>query len=108
MILRAARLARREARAGAAFSLNQTWAAPRREGFDADGSGAGVEVDEAGAFDAGLEDVEEGLAEAVAGGTGGCSARGVELARAIGSGDDAHRANGTRCDEGGHPVARNR
>ena len=62
------------------------------EGFDAYGSGAGVEVDEAGAFDAGLEDVEEGLAEAVAGGAGGGSAGGLELARAIGSGDDAHRA----------------
>jgi hypothetical protein len=61
------------------------------EGFNADGSSAGVEIDEAGACDAGLEDVEEGLAEAVGGGPGGGSARGLEQARAIGSGDDPHK-----------------
>jgi len=40
------------------------------EGFDSDGAGAGVEVGEPGAFNAGGEDVEEGFAETVAGGAG--------------------------------------
>ena len=40
------------------------------DGFDADGSGAGVEVDKAALGDAWREDVEEGFAQAVAGGTG--------------------------------------
>ena len=49
------------------------------DGFDTDGAGSGVEVGEAGALDPGTEDVEEGLAEAVAGGAGGGSAGGDEL-----------------------------
>ncbi len=40
------------------------------DGFDAYGSGAGVEVGEAGVGDARGEDVEEGFAEAVGGGAG--------------------------------------
>ena len=46
------------------------------EGLDADGAGAAVEVGEAGVGDAGREDVEEGLAEAIAGGPGGVAGRG--------------------------------
>jgi len=38
------------------------------DGFDADGAGSGEEIGEAAALDTGAEDVEEGLAEAVAGG----------------------------------------
>ncbi len=60
------------------------------ESLDADGSGAGVEVGEAAVGDAGREDVEEGLAQAVAGGPGSSSARGDQLAGAVGSGDNAH------------------
>ena len=40
-------------------------------GFDADGAGAGEDVEEARAGDVGAEDVEEGFAEAVAGGAEG-------------------------------------
>lgn len=60
------------------------------DGLDAYGAGAGVEVDEAAAGDARGDDVEEGFAEAVAGGAGFEAAWGGELAGAIGSGDDAH------------------
>ena len=38
------------------------------DGLNADGAGAGVEIDESRAFDAGGEDVEKRFAEAVAGG----------------------------------------
>ena len=62
------------------------------DGFDAGGSGASVEIDEAAAFDAGLEDVEETLAEAVASGPGSGAAGRGELTGAKGSGDDAHRS----------------
>lgn len=41
------------------------------ESFDADGAGAGEDVEEARAGDFGCEDVEEGFAQAVAGGTEG-------------------------------------
>ncbi len=41
-----------------------------------------------------MEDVEEGLAEAVAGRAGGFAVRSLEQAGTIGAGDDAHRANG--------------
>jgi Zn-dependent protease/CBS domain-containing protein len=60
------------------------------EGLDADGTGAGVEIGEAAVGDAGREDVEEGLAQAVAGRARVGATRGDELARAMGSGDDAH------------------
>ncbi len=47
------------------------------ERLDADGAGAGVEVGEAAAVEARREDVEEGLAQAVAGGTrAGAAGRG--------------------------------
>ena len=64
--------------------------------LDADRAGAGVEVDEAGPGDARREDVEEGLAQAVAGGARAAAARGDERARAIGAGDDAHPTIMTR------------
>ncbi len=61
-----------------------------RDGFDADGTGSGEEVGEAAARDAGAEDVEEGLAEPVAGGAGVGSGRGGEDSGPVDSGDDAH------------------
>ena len=60
------------------------------ESFERVGAGAGVKVEEAGAGEAGLEDVEEGLAEAVGGRPGGGAARGLEDAGAEVAGDDAH------------------
>lgn len=60
------------------------------DGLDADGSGAGVKIDKAAGGDAWRDDVEEGFAEAVAGGAGSETAWGGELTGAIGSGDDAH------------------
>ena len=60
------------------------------ERLDADGSGAGVEIEETAVGDTRGEDVEEGLAEAVAGGAGGGALGGSELARTMDSGDDAH------------------
>ena len=63
------------------------------EGFDADGAGAGVKVEEAAAGEAWGEDVEEGFAEAIAGGAGGVAGRAGEEAGAIGAGDDAHRGS---------------
>ena len=60
------------------------------EGLDADGAGAGEEVEEAAAGDAFGQDVEKGLAEAVAGGAKGKALEALELAAAKCSGDDAH------------------
>lgn len=60
------------------------------EGFDADGAGAGEDVEEARASDGGAEDVEECFAEAVAGGTEGEAFEAFEDAAAIFAGDDAH------------------
>ena len=48
------------------------------DGFDADRSGTGVEVGEGRVEEAGGEDVEQGFAEAIAGGAGGCSGRSRE------------------------------
>ena len=60
------------------------------EGFNPYGSGAGVKVGKCGARQARREDVEQGLAQAVAGGAGGRSGWGGEEAGTVGSGDDAH------------------
>jgi len=60
------------------------------EGFDADGAGAGEDVEEAGADYAGTEDVEERFAKAVAGGTEGEAFEAFEDAAAVFAGDDAH------------------
>ncbi len=60
------------------------------EGLDADGAGARVEIKKNSAGDARREDVEEGLAEAVAGGAHVQASRRVERARAELSGNDAH------------------
>ena len=60
------------------------------EGFDADGAGAGIEIDEGGVGEARGEDVEEGFAEAVTGGAGGGAGWGDEDAGTVGAGDDAH------------------
>ena len=69
------------------------------EGFDADGSRAGVEVGEGGVGQAGSEDVEQGLAQAVAGRAGGGSGWSGEEAGTISSGDDAH-GHYRNCREG--------
>jgi hypothetical protein len=60
------------------------------EGFDADGAGAGEDVEEARAGDVGAEDVEEGFAKAVAGGAEGVALEGFEDAATVFAGDDAH------------------
>ncbi len=60
------------------------------EGLDADSSSAGVKVGESGAGKGWRENVEEGLAEAVAGGAGAGSTRGDQRPRAVKAGDDAH------------------
>src|SRR5580704_3376997 len=60
------------------------------EGFDAYGAGASEDVEEAGAYDAGAEDVEERFAEAVAGGTKGEALEALQDAAAIFAGDNAH------------------
>ncbi len=58
--------------------------------FDTDRAGAGEDVEEARAGDVGAEDVEEGFAEAIAGGTEGGALEAFEDAAAIFAGDDAH------------------
>ncbi len=60
------------------------------KGFDPYGSGASVKVGKCGAGQAGRENVEQGLAQAVAGGAGGRSGWGGKEAGTVGSGDDAH------------------
>ena len=60
------------------------------DGLDADGAGAAVEIDEITAGQARGDDVEEGLAESVAGGAGGGAGGRDEETRTVGSGDDAH------------------
>ena len=60
------------------------------EGFDADRSGAGENVEEARAGNTSAEHVEESFAETVAGGAEGEAFEAFEDAAAIGSGDDAH------------------
>jgi hypothetical protein len=69
------------------------------EGLDADGTGSGVEVDEAAAVEAGREDVKDCLAEMVTGGTNFGSTGSGEEAGAMGSGDDAHFPYGTGRDD---------
>ncbi len=64
------------------------------ERLDADSTGARVEVEKDGAFYAGSKNVEEGLAQAVAGGAGGQARGRSEGARTETSGDDAHRETG--------------
>ena len=76
--------------AGSAFSTKMTSTSSAAEGFDADGSRAGVEIDEDRVLDARGEDVEERLAQAVAGGACVEAFGGDEWAGAIGSGDDSH------------------
>ena len=60
------------------------------EGLDAYCAGSGVDVEEAGALDGGAEDVEEGFADVIAGGTKGRTFQGFQEARAVGAGDYAH------------------
>jgi hypothetical protein len=60
------------------------------EGFDANGAGAGEDIEETGARDVGTKDVKEGFAKTVAGGAEGVAFEGFEDAAAIFAGDDAH------------------
>jgi len=60
------------------------------EGFNAYGSGASEDVEEARADDAGTEDVEECFAKAVAGGTEREAFQALEDAAAVFAGDYAH------------------
>jgi len=76
------------------------------DGFDANGTGAGVEVDEARAGDARADDVEECLAQAVTGGTGLHAAGSGEDAGAEFAGDDAHEPSVVprSCADGGYSL----
>src|SRR5882672_8014000 len=58
--------------------------------FDADRAGAGENVKEAGTWDVGPENVEEGFAQTIAGRAEGIALEGFEDAAAIFAGDDAH------------------
>lgn len=60
------------------------------DAFDAHGSGAGEDVQKAGAADVGAENVEEGFAQAIASWAEGVALQGLENAAAIFTGDDAH------------------
>ena len=60
------------------------------ESFDADGAGAGKEVDEIRAGDFWTENVEQGFAELVAGGAEGKALEGFKQAGAVLAGDYAH------------------
>ena len=60
------------------------------ERFDADGSGARINIDESGAFDGRSNDVEKSFAQAVAGRTEFQPAETFQDAAAIFSRDDAH------------------
>jgi hypothetical protein len=66
------------------------------EGFDSDGAGSRVGVEERRACDARGEDVEQGLAQAVGGGTRGCAGDALQAARTELSGDDPHQPTVTR------------
>jgi hypothetical protein len=85
---------------GRSFFGEEGVGCPAGDGLDADGTGSGEEVGEATAFDARTEDVEEGFAEAVAGGAGQGAGWGGEGSGTEGSGDDAHTSmvweNGVR------------
>jgi len=63
------------------------------EGFDADGAGAGENVEEARARYGGAENVEERFAQAVAGGTESEAFQALQDTAAIFSGDDAHECS---------------
>ncbi len=60
------------------------------EGFDADGTGAGKDVEEARAYHARAEDVEKRFAQAIAGRTESEAFQAFEDAATIFAGDDAH------------------
>ena len=72
------------------------------EGLYSHRSGASVEVEEYGAGDARGENVEEGFAEAVAGGASVAAFGRDERSGAELSGDDAHRDDGNGIQEGTH------
>jgi len=69
------------------------------ESFDADGTGTGEDVEEAGAYYAGTEDIEERFAQAVAGGTESEAFEAFEDAAAVFAGDDAHRKENKRLEK---------
>jgi hypothetical protein len=80
----------RETDAGGIAVDEENFAGASADGFDSDGAGAGVEVDEEGIFDGRAEDVEESFAEAVAGGADAQEAWGAKASAAIFSGDYTH------------------
>ena len=59
------------------------------QGFQAEGAGAGVGVQHAGAGEVGLKHIEEGELFAGAHGVGGDASRGGEGAALVGAGEDA-------------------
>ena len=81
--------------AAGAFSANQTKSATTAKGFNAHSAGSGIEIDEARTFNAGAEssaaeNVEQRLAQAVAGGARGHASGGLEDARTKLSCNDSH------------------
>jgi len=63
------------------------------ESFNADGTGSGEEVYEARTGDVGSQHVEEGFAQAVAGGAQGEAFEALQDAAAVDSGNDAHECS---------------
>ena len=66
------------------------------QGFDTDGARACVGVEEGRALDAGLQDVEEGLAQAVGRGTRSGAGEALQPARSELSRDNPHQPTVTR------------
>ncbi len=63
------------------------------EGFDADGTGSGEEIDESRTSYVGGQHVEERFAQAVAGGAQGEALEAFQDAASVDSGDDAHECS---------------
>lgn len=76
--------------AGGIMVDEEDFAGATADGFNPDCAGAGVEIDEQRIFDGRAEDVEEGFAEAVAGGADAREAWSSEAAAAIFSSDYSH------------------
>jgi len=69
------------------------------ESFNADGAGAGEDVEKARADNAGAEDIEKRFAQAVAGGTKSEPLQALQDTAAIFAGDDAHRREDKRLEK---------
>ena len=70
----------------------ENFASATADGFNSDGAGAGVKIDEQGLLDGRAEDVEERFSETIAGGTDLEGVWSFQAAAAIFSGDDSHES----------------